>query len=88
MTEREDLLLSFRSPTLSFLLPTCHSRSPHPVILAAPILSFPPSPPCHSRRQLAGIQGFFFCSVAEASQEGRAFPGPSVIPQPGIWIPD
>ena len=74
------------TPTCHSRRPTCHSRRPH--------LSFPPSPlvipaapPCHSRRQLAGIQGLFFCSVGEALQQGRASPGPSGTPHPGLGFP-
>ena len=44
------LLLSFSLPTCHSRSPICHSRSP-PVMSASPI--------CHSRRQLAGIQGLF-----------------------------
>ena len=78
---------------LSSPLPTCHSRLPpcHSCLLYLSFLPppsvIPASPPCHSRKFLAGIQGLFFCSVVEASQQGRASPGPSVIPHPGLGFP-
>ena len=52
-----------------------------------PLFVIPAAPTCHSRRQLAGIQGLFLCSVVEASPEGRASPGPSDTSHPGLGFP-
>ena len=67
MTEREALLLSFPFSHLSF--------PPPPSVI-------PVSPTCHSRRQLAGIQGLFFLLRGGGFAGGSGFSGSLWHPSP------
>ena len=74
-------LVTSTGPSCHSRLPSCHSRllSCHARLLSCharrPHLSFP--------QVFSGNPGsFLFCSVVEASQEGRASPAPSGTPHP------